>query len=173
MEYVVNVNYRGQLKKPVNLKKLTMLVKKNLQTPHKYHLIPHQLVIKDDKGTIIFFSSGKIRVMGCVDAIDASFLAFKYTDLIDINDIPELYSQSYTSVVKLGYEINLDKLAECSQTLYIPELFAAVRITKYNPVSINVFRTGSVVACGLKEPEHIHDILSNYLKVLINKSVLK
>ena len=72
--------------------------------------------------------------MGCVDAIDASFLAFKYTDLID-NDIPELYSQSYTSVVKLGYEINLDKLAECSETLYIPELFAAVRVTKYNPVS--------------------------------------
>ena len=110
--------------------------------------------------------------MGCVDAIDASFLAFKYSDLIDTNDIPELYSQSYTSVVKLGYEINLDKLAECRETLYIPELFAAVRVTKYNPVSVNVFRTGSVVACGLKEPEHIHDILSD-LKVLINNSVLK
>src|SRR5277367_1177888 len=119
MEHVVNVNYRGQLKKPVNVKKLTLLVK-NLQIQHKYHLIPHQLVIKDDQGTIIFFSSGKIRVMGCVHAIDASFLAFKYSDLIDTNDIPELYSQSYTSVVKLGYEINLDKLAECREILYIP-----------------------------------------------------
>src|SRR5277367_4595289 len=129
MEYVVNVNYRGQLKKPLNLKKLDV--------PHSnYHLIPHQLVINDDKGTVIFFSSGKFRVMGCINAIDALFLAFKYTDLIDTNDIPELYSQSYTSVVKLGYEINLDKLAECSQTLYIPQLFAAVCVTKNNPVSV-------------------------------------
>ena len=109
--------------------------------------------------------------MGCVDAIDASFLAIKYTDLIDTNDIPELYSQSYTSVVKLGHEINLNKLAECNQTLYIPEQFAAVRVTKYNPVSVNVFRTGSVVVCGLKEPEHIYTILSD-LNVLINGCVL-
>ena len=109
--------------------------------------------------------------MGCIDVIDATFLAFKYINLIDSEDVPELYSQSYTSVVKLGYEINLDKLAECEKTLYIPELFA-VRVTKYNLVSVNVFRTGSVVVCGLKEPEHIHAILSD-LSILINGCVLK
>ena len=62
------------------------------------------------------------------------------------------------------------KLADCEHTLRIPELFAAVRITKYNPVSVNVFHTGSVVVCGLKEPEHIYAILSD-LSVLINDSV--
>jgi TATA-box binding protein (TBP) (component of TFIID and TFIIIB) len=164
MEYVVNMNY-SRLKKPINLKRLNV--------PHsKYHTIPHQLVIKNDEGTILFFSSGKFRVMGCIDAIDAAFLLVKYTDLIDTNDIPELYSQSYTSVVKLGCEINLDKLSKCENTIYMPELFAAVRISKYKPVSVNVFCTGSVVVCGLKEPEHIHAILFD-LKILINDSIMK
>jgi len=98
--------------------------------------------------------------MGCVDAIDASFLAFKYTLQIDNEDIPEIYSQSYTSSAKLGYSVNLFKLAKCDKTFYEPELFAAVRMTKYNPVSVNVFSTGSVVVCGLKEPEDAYIILS-------------
>ena len=110
--------------------------------------------------------------MGCIDVIDATFMAFKYINLIDTNDFPEIYSQSYTSVVKLGLKINLDKLSEYEKTLFIPELFAAVRVTKYNPVSINVFRNCSVMVCGLKEPEHIHAILSD-LSVLINACVLK
>jgi hypothetical protein len=40
-------------------------------------------------------------------------------------------------------------------------------MNKYKPVSVNVFSTGSVVACGLKEPECIHDIV-NDLVILIN-----
>ena len=49
--------------------------------------------------------------------------------------------------------MNLLKLCQCENTLCEPELFAAVRKLKYNPVSVNVFSTGSIVACGLKEPE--------------------
>jgi TATA-box binding protein (TBP) (component of TFIID and TFIIIB) len=97
--------------------------------------------------------------MGCVDAVDATFLLLNYTLKIDDDDIPELYSQSYTSTTKLGYSVNLFKLAMCEKTFYEPELFAAVRMTKYNPASINVFSTGSVVACGLKEPEDFYVIL--------------
>ena len=105
------------------------------------------------KGTVVLFSSGSFRVMGCVDAIEASFLAFHYIDQINCDDIPEIYSQSYTSRTKLGYNVNLLKLCQCEKTLYEPELFAAVRMLKYNPVSVNVFSTGSIVACGLKEPD--------------------
>ena len=47
----------------------------------------------------------------------------------------------------------------CSNTLYEPELFGAIQMTKYNPVSVNVFSAGSVVACGLKESEDGHIII--------------
>jgi TATA-box binding protein (TBP) (component of TFIID and TFIIIB) len=97
--------------------------------------------------------------MGCVDILDASFLAFKYLAAIDDEDYPEIYSQSYTSSAKLGYCVNLLKLSTCDNTLYIPELFAAVRMTKYNPISVNVFSTGSIMVCGLKEPEYMYIIL--------------
>lgn len=128
---------------------------------------PRQLVIKDDKGTVILFGTGRFRVMGCVDPIDASLLAYKYTSLFDSDDYPEIYSQSYTCAAKLGFPVNLYKLSEHCDTKFFPELFGAVRMTKYNPASVNVFSTGSVVTCGLKEPEQMYVIL-NELANLIN-----
>src|SRR5277367_3330978 len=160
MELVVNVNYRGKLKSCINLKKIDVV-------NSKYYTAPHQVVIKDAKGTLIFFSSGKFRVMGCVDELEAAFLAYKYIKQIASDEYPDISVQSYTSIAKLGLEINLDKLCNCADTLYNSELFAAVQMTRYPPVSVNVFRTGSVVACGLREPEHIYDILSD-LKSIIN-----
>ena len=151
----MNANYRGKLKRPINLKAVNAV-------NSKLYVKPRQLVIKDEKGTLILFSSGDFRVMGCVDAVEASFLAFKYVD-----DFPEIYSQSYTCTAKLGFPVNLYKLSQCHNTKFYPELFGAVRMTKYNPVSVNVFSTGSIVACGLKEPEHMHVIL-NELSNLIN-----
>ena len=128
----MNVNYRGKLKHPINLK--------TLNVPNsKLHLKPRQLVIKDENGTVILFASGSFRVMGCIDVLDASVLAFKYTLPIDENDVPEIYFQSYTSVSSLGYNVNLNKLAECNDAFYEPELFPAVNRFKYNSVSINVF----------------------------------
>jgi len=160
MEFVVNVNYRGKLKSCIDLKKIDV-------ANSKYYTTPHQVVIKDAKGTLIFFSSGKFRVMGCVDELDATFLAYTYIEQIVSDEYPDISVQSYTSVAKLGLEINLDKLCNCADTLYNPELFAAVQMFSYKPVSVNVFRTGSVVACGLREPEHIYDILCD-LKSIIN-----
>ena len=147
MEFIVNVNYQGKLKNPINLK--------NLSAPNsKLHERPQQLVIKDEKGTVILFASGKLRVMGCIDVVEASLLAIKYAALVDYDDVPDIYTQSYTSRTNLGYNVNLNKLCQCDHTFYEPELFTAVRMTKYNPVSVNVFSTGAIVACGLKEPEH-------------------
>lgn len=109
--------------------------------------------------------------MGCIDPIEASLLAYKYTSLIDNKDYPVLCSQTCTSIAKLGYSVNLYKLSECKNTLFIPELFAACRMTSYNPVSVNIFSTGSVVACGLKEPEDMIIILNDIDKICksINK----
>jgi len=156
----VNVNYRGKLKNPIDLKKINV-------PNSKYYLIPHQVVIKDEKGTLILFSSGKFRVMGCIDELDATFLAYKYIEQLT-DDYPDIVIQSYTSVAKLGHSVDLNKLATCNDTLYEPEIFAAVRMSKYKPISVNVFHTGSVVVCGLKRPDHIFDILAD-LKSIINK----
>jgi TATA-box binding protein (TBP) (component of TFIID and TFIIIB) len=102
--------------------------------------------------------------MGCVDELDATFLALKYTLQIDNEHTPQIQSQSYTSRVKLGYQVNLNKLVEQQQQqqiLYEPELFCAVRMMKYKPLSVNVFSTGAIVVCGLREPEDIYDIVSD------------
>ena len=108
--------------------------------------------------------------MGCIDAIDAAFLALKYICEIDKDDIPEIYSQSYTCTYKLPFNVNLHKMSQCANTMYNPELFGAIRMTKYNPVSVNVFSTGSIVACGLKEPEDMRVIIQEIsnLRYLIN-----
>ena len=110
MEHVVNVNYRGKLKSCINLKKIDVV-------NSKYYSTPHQVVIKDEKGTLIFFGSGKFRVMGCVDELEATFLAYKYIEQIVGDEYPDISVQSYTSVAKLGLEINLDKLCNCADTL--------------------------------------------------------
>jgi TATA-box binding protein (TBP) (component of TFIID and TFIIIB) len=160
MELVVNANYRGKLKNPIILKKINV-------PNSKYHLIPHQLVIKDEKGTLVLFTSGKFRVMGCIDELEATFLAYKYIEQVCSDDYPDISIQSYTSVAKLGHDVNLYKLAQCKDTIYEPEIFAAVRMSKYKPISVNVFHTGSVVVCGLKQPEDIFVILTD-LKSIIN-----
>src|SRR5277367_2871499 len=103
MELVVNVNYRGKLKKSIDLKKIDVV-------NSKYYSTPHQVVIKDEKGTLIFFGSGKFRVMECVDELEATFLAYKYIEQIVGDEYPDISVQSYTSVAKLGLEIKLDKL---------------------------------------------------------------
>src|SRR6266853_6553822 len=98
MEFVVNANYRGKLKQTINLE--------SLNVPNsKYHMRPHQLVIKDVKGTVILFSSGSVRAMGCADAIKAAFLLYSCIEKIDDDDIPELYCQSYTSRTKLSRKL--------------------------------------------------------------------
>ena len=104
--------------------------------------------------------------MGCIDELEAAFLAYKYIEQMGIDDIPDIFTQSYTAVTKLGHRVNLHKLSMCKDTRYFPELFAAVRMTNYNPISVNVFSTGSVVVCGLKEPAHIYDIINN-VKLLV------
>ena len=101
-----------------------------------------------------------------MDELDAAFLALKYTLQIDNEHFPQIQSQSYTSRVKLGYQVNLNKLVEQQQQqqqqiLYEPELFCAVRMVKYKPLSVNVFSTGAIVVCGLREPEDIYDIVSD------------
>src|SRR5271156_760333 len=126
------------------------------------HKKPYQLVVKDIKGTILFFRSGKFRVMGCIDELEATFLAYRYTLLISDKEFPTVTLQSYTSNSHLGFKLNLEKMAATSNiVVYEPELFPALRIRKYNPASVNVFTTGKVIVCGLRDAALMSDIMND------------
>lgn len=155
MDLVRNANYKGSMKHSIYLPKL------HSKIPHsKLHKKPHQLVVKDRKGTILFFQSGKFRVMGCVDELDAMFLVYKYSNLINDDEFPPVTLQSYTSTSHLGYRVNLEKMAATSDAFgYEPELFSALRIREFNPASVNIFTTGRVIVCGLRDAEQMYDIM--------------
>src|SRR5271156_6246472 len=102
MDLVSNANYRGAMKHVIELPKLRNKIPNSI-----LHKTPHQLVVKDIKGTILFFRSGKFRVMGCIDELEATFLA--YTILIGDKEFSIVTLQSYTSNSHLGFKINLEK----------------------------------------------------------------
>ena len=165
MDFVCNANFKGDMKQFIDLKKLS------LELPNsKLHDKPYQLVIKDVKGTLIFFSNGKFRIMGCIDELDATFLAYTYTTKIDNDQFPPIELQSFTSRCHLGFSINLSNVAKFNNTLviYEPELFPALRICSFNPISVNVFSTGSVIICGIREPNEVYGILSQLRELCHN-----
>src|SRR3977135_4332158 len=88
---------------------------------------PHQLVVKDPKGTILFFQSGKFRVMGFIDELEATFLVYRYTNLINDGEFPPVTLQSYTSTSHLGFRVSLEKMAATTDAfIYEPDLFPAI-----------------------------------------------
>ena len=85
MEFVCNANFKGDLKQFINLSKLLTKIPNS-----KLCSKPHQLVVKDSKGTILFFSHGKFRIMGCIDELDATILAYTYTIKVDSESFPPI-----------------------------------------------------------------------------------
>ena len=159
MEFVCNANFKGQFEKSIDLKQ----VARNIPNC-KLCTKPYQLVIKDLKGTLIFFSNGKFRTMGCIDELEASFLACAYLEkliTVPFNSFPAITIQSYTLKYHLGYRIHLGKMCVAVPCVYEPELFPTLRLKEYKPVSVNVFTTGKVMVCGLKDPEQMYDIIKN------------
>ena len=160
---VVNANYRSTHDKCINLNHFHSLLPKI----SKLCVKPAQLVIKDVKGTLLFFSNGKLRIMGCIDELDATFLAYKYTMMLDDDyNLQPVYSQSKTVRVVLNNKrINLSTFVTvCTSSAlitfqYEPELFPAVLIRKYKPISVNVFSSGKIILCGVREIEQVHDII--------------
>jgi len=161
---VVNCNFKSNLNKPLNLSLIHSLMPNS-----KLYTKPSQLIIKDEDGTLIFFSNGKHRVMGCKDEFDATLLAYKYVALIDKSDddFPLLYSQSSTVRVLFHKKIHLPSLSHIhsnmssNQVHFEPEIFPAVLIRKYKPLSVNVFSTGKIIICGVRDMEQVHSIMKD------------
>jgi Transcription factor TFIID (or TATA-binding protein, TBP) len=107
---------------------------------------PYQIVIPiDNGGKMLLFPSGKCRLMG---------LNQPFSEDIQLPlKIHNVEIQSVTVTCHIGNQINLLKLARQmphKERIYEPELFPALRMTKFNPICVNVFSTGKVVILGLK-----------------------
>jgi len=119
-------------------------------------------------GTLIFLSNGKFRTMGCIDEPEASFLACSYLEKLTtfpFNSFPIITIQSYTLKYHLGYRIHLEKMVRYVACLYEPELFPALQLKQYKPVSVNIFATSKVMVWGLKDPEVMYDIIINLKRI--------
>src|SRR5438552_13016555 len=158
---VTNTNFRASLETKIDLQRFHQLLPSS-----KLYIKPRQLVVKDDMGVLIFFSNGKMRIIGCNDNFDATMLAYKYIALV-ANETQEIPLQSMTVKVSTGKRINLTQLQQLitPSTLEL-ELFPALMIQKYKPISVNMIATGNIIFCGVKkieDVEHIMNELSNFI----------
>jgi TATA-box binding protein (TBP) (component of TFIID and TFIIIB) len=90
--------------------------------------------------------------------------------LDDDYNFQPVYLQSMTVRVTLKQEgddevkINLIKFArECTSLplQFEPELFPAVLLKKYKPISVNVFSSGKIIMCGVRDILQVDDIMQD------------
>ena len=130
---------------------------------------PYQLIIPvQNVGKLLLFLSGKCRLMG-----------LKHPFSKDIQLPLKIYNmeiQSLTVTYNVGFKINILELARRMpprEHMYEPELFPALRLTKFNPVCVNVFSSGKIVILGLRELAY-QNILNSFdqeLREYIPKSI--
>ena len=145
---IINVNYRGSINDSLNLHDLKLLFPNS-----KLSMNPFQLTVKDEKGTMLFFRTGKFRLMGfkSENDLDAMLLVNKYTCLLT-NNVPSLILQSMTVKAKFEHCLNLYMLSYLiPESILELELFPALTIHKYKPIKVNVFASGTIIMCGIKD----------------------
>ena len=147
---ITNINYKGKVSQEV-IDKLKFPVGK-----------PSQVVDKTGKYTIVFFKSGKCRIMGCKKPIEMKHVQY---------NIQNIQIQSLSVVINLKQTINLYKLARITRCMYEPELFPALRLTKYNPTCVNLFSSGKIVILGLKNLYYNNqvDVIMSEIHTLLDK----
>src|SRR5271167_2312137 len=149
---VVNVVWSGSMTNPVDLLQLQQLCNAlvSVRSVKLQVKPPIQLIIKfDDGSTMLVFKTGKFRIMGKMDDLDAHFNIFSVTLLY--NDIPNIKLQTMTACFTFPHRVNLALLADNIESYYNTESFPTLRVLKYKPISINVFASGKVIITGLRD----------------------
>ena len=121
---------------------------------------PCQFVDKSGPYTLIFFKTGKCRIMGCKSPINTKLLEYPIVDI---------QVQSVTVSIDLGFIVNLTLLSKKlkQNCLFEPELFPALRYNKYNPLCVNIFNSGKIIILGLKSL-NFNPIVNNIIKDIKN-----
>src|SRR3981189_3127105 len=115
---------------------------------------------------MLILKSAKFRVTGNGDPTAAILnilsVAIQFTDVIPLVTI-----QTITGVYGYDRKIHLGKLAHAAESLWDLKNFPAVQIKKFKPVHVNVFSTGCVTICGLKNIDY-----GNYIKRYLDSIIL-
>ena len=167
---IVNSVWRGKMNHQINLSTFESLIQNglNIKSVYYHQKQPEQLVIKfNDGSTMLIFKSGKFRIMGGkIDELTA------HCNIISVtckhhNNIPEIILQTMTVVYAYSYSIKLAKLSTLIKCYFNMECFPAVQITKFKPIHVNVFASGKVIICGIKDIEDAKNI-KHELDCLVN-----
>ena len=148
-----NINYRGTLSSK-DLAKISF----------PWTSPPHQRIFNVFDGSVklIVFRSGKCRLMGLKEPLQSTH-ELPYV-------VHNLEIQSATVVMNFRSEINILRLSHAlplCERIYEPELFPALRLTKYRPMCVNVFASGKIVILGLKDlsnQERLKEDICNYIR---------
>jgi TATA-box binding protein (TBP) (component of TFIID and TFIIIB) len=133
---------------------------------------PEQYIIKfDTNSSMLIFKSGKFRIMGDGDPIMALINVVSITSQFS-NIIPEIELQTRTGVYGYNCQINLYLLAQLTDSLLDLENFPAVQMTKFKPVHVNIFSSGCVVMCGLKDIDN-GNFIKSYLDSIIVPCIIE
>jgi TATA-box binding protein (TBP) (component of TFIID and TFIIIB) len=153
---VVNTVWRGSMGKKMKLKKwLVKLESKQLgnglRIIHVNHQIkqPEQLIVRFSNSiTMLLFKTGKFRLMGkgAENEWDASHCVYLVS-----GTWPFLELQTMTAVFKTPNRINLEKFTSLFDSYYNAEDFPAVQIRQFKPIHVNVFASGKIILCGIKD----------------------
>ena len=121
---------------------------------------PQQLIIKfNDGSTMLLFKTGKFRIMGGkIDEVNAHCNVLSVTTYLHPNNMPEITLQTMTMVYTYPHSINIAKLSTMIKCHFNTECFPAVQIIKFNPIHVNVFASGKVIMCGIKNIEDAKNI---------------
>jgi TATA-box binding protein (TBP) (component of TFIID and TFIIIB) len=168
---IVNSVYKTRLSCKLNLQKIAVKATENF-TSTKLHLgRPTQLKIQVGDITCLIFSKGAIRLMGkgVINNLCLAYLTLYdiLEKVVETNERPVLELQTMTAVANIGSPINLPKFekthSQSLRTFANFELFSAVQILKYRPVSVNLFSSGKLVLCGCKSEQQAQGIIDDIL----------
>ena len=141
---------------------------------------------ENQKMKLIVFRNNKCRLMGCKSF--STFYPGQYVTLNvvdDDNDNDEqcrhsvhrqkpappptvdlqiLSCMSGSMTFNLGHGVNLIKLSQILQHngdsfIFEPEIFPALRLTKFNPLCVNIFSSGKCVILGLTSQTNVSGLL--------------
>lgn len=159
---VVNAVYCGDLGTSVDLYELNA----NLPNSKFHKHRPCMVVLKEDGATIMIFASGKFRIMGMIDEVDSAFKVCSVFSKLGYG-FPSIKIQTMTVTFRIK-SVNLFDLAKLIESQLELEIFPALMIKKYKPISVNVFASGAVVICGVRDLD-IVNVIMNDLQYCINK----
>src|SRR6266566_2723795 len=170
---IVNTISRGKLNCNFDLKELCNQIKHNLVLSVTHQIKqPEQAIIRLKNGnTLLIFKSGAFRIMGKNDDL-CNYLTINEIFSFFSDDLPEITTQTMTATYTIGKRLSLTKMAEEPFTNFTAECFPAIHLYKFKPIHINIFSTGRVICCGIKNLDIILILTISFTNMLFNYFVV-